>query len=322
MFHKYFKIVKLWLEAQLENVKTAKAIMVLDDVCGYFSPDDFTTLCMPYMKEIFSSFPELRHYFHNDFTSNSCYPHLQEMGVDVFNFTHTQDIVESRKMAGDKVVLMGGLFADNPTPEYNIKTDIPSEASGNIPKAACYDKLYRGVWNALTVRSLSIGQGEILVTPLQLANLAAAIGNEGYYYPPHLIKSFSDGTPIDSNMTTKRIINIKPKHFKDVKVGMCRVFEGESGTARYSAIDSIQVAGKTGTSQVMRTTDTGVTMKCNNGFFISFAPYDDPQIAIAVVAENALTGSRTSQAAADVYNYYFGQRASIEESQTPNTLIG
>ena len=129
LLQKTTKIVKLWLEAQLENVKTAKAIMVLDDVCGYFSPDDFTTLCMPYMKEIFSSFPELRHYFHNDFTSNSCYPHLQEMGVDVFNFTHTQDIVESRKMAGDKVVLMGNvppmlLVNDTPETVYNTTKDI------------------------------------------------------------------------------------------------------------------------------------------------------------------------------------------------------
>lgn len=103
------ELVKRWLEAQLENVKTAKAILVLDDVCGYFSPDDFTTLCMPYMKKVFDAFPEVRHFFHNDFTSNSCYPHLQEMGVDVFNFTHTQDIAESRKLAGDKVVLMGNV---------------------------------------------------------------------------------------------------------------------------------------------------------------------------------------------------------------------
>ena len=103
---------------------------------------------------------------------------------------------------------------------------------------------------------------------------------------------------------------------------MQRVTDSSPGTGTRARFNTMPVAGKTGTSQVMRTTDTGVTMKCNNGFFISFAPYDDPQIAIAVVAENALTGSRTSQAAADVYNYYFGQRASIEESQTPNTLIG
>ena len=131
---------------------------------------------------------------------------------------------------------------------------------------------------------MSIGQGEILVTPLQLANMAAAIGNEGYYYPPHLIKSFSDGTPIDSNMTTKRVIDIKPKHFKDVKIGMCRVFEGESGTARFSKIDSIQVAGKTGTAENPHGDD--------HSLFMGFAPADNPQIAIAVVVENAGFGSQ------------------------------
>lgn len=165
-----------------------------------------------------------------------------------------------------------------------FKTDIPAEVAGNIPKSSLYDKIYNGVWNALTIRSLSIGQGEILVTPLQLANMAAAIGNEGYYYPPHLIKSFSDGTPIDSVMTTKKVINIKPKHFKDVKVGMCRVFEGESGTARFSRIDSIQVAGKTGTAENPHGDD--------HSLFMGFAPADNPQIAIAVVVENAGFGSQ------------------------------
>jgi len=116
--------VKLWLEAQLEAVGTAKAIMVLDDVCGYFSPEDFTRLCMPYMKEIFASFPELRHYFHNDYTSDSCYPYLAEMGVEVFNFTHLQDIGESRKKAGSGVVLMGNvppmlLLGNDPEAVYN-----------------------------------------------------------------------------------------------------------------------------------------------------------------------------------------------------------
>lgn len=165
-----------------------------------------------------------------------------------------------------------------------FKTDIPSEITGNIPKISLYDKMYRGVWNALTIRSLSIGQGEILVTPLQLANMAAAIGNEGYYFPPHLIKSFCDDTPIDSIMTTKKIIDIKPQHFKDVKIGMCHVFEGESGTARFSKIDSIQVAGKTGTAENPHGDD--------HSLFMGFAPADNPQIAIAVVVENAGFGSQ------------------------------
>ena len=211
-----------------------------------------------------------------DAIENSCNPYFWETFRDMFSSSRFASSKEAYQYWYELVTSFGLGSA--------FKTDIPSEASGNIPKAAYYDKLYRGVWNALTVRSLSIGQGEILVTPLQLANLAAAIGNEGYYYPPHLIKSFSDGTPIDSNMTTKRVINIKPKHFRDVKVGMCRVFEGESGTARYSAIDSIQVAGKTGTAENPHGND--------HSLFMGFAPADNPQIAIAVVVENAGFGSQ------------------------------
>ncbi len=211
-----------------------------------------------------------------DAIENSCNPYFWETFRDMFSSSRFSSSKEAYQYWYELVTSFGLGSA--------FKTDIPSEASGNIPKAAYYDKLYRGVWNALTVRSLSIGQGEILVTPLQLANLAAAIGNEGYYYPPHLIKSFSDGTPIDSNMTTKRVISIKPKHFKDVKVGMCRVFEGESGTARYSAIDSIQVAGKTGTAENPHGDD--------HSLFMGFAPADNPQIAIAVVVENAGFGSQ------------------------------
>lgn len=116
--------VKRWLEAQLENVKTAKAILVLDDVCGFYSPEDFQTQCFPYMQKLFASFPELSHYFHNDNTTNCCYPHLTDMGVDVFNFTHLQDIAETRKLAGDKLVLMG-----------NVP---PMLLTGNDPKAV-YD---------------------------------------------------------------------------------------------------------------------------------------------------------------------------------------
>ena len=101
--------VKLWLEAQLEAVGTARAIMVLDDVCGFFGPDDFVSLCMPYLKEVFAAFPEMKHFFHNDNTSDRCYPYLSEMGVDAFNFTHLVPIAEARRLAGKNPVLMGNV---------------------------------------------------------------------------------------------------------------------------------------------------------------------------------------------------------------------
>lgn len=207
---------------------------------------------------------------------NSCNPYFWETFKDMFASSRFASSKEAYQYWYDLVTSfgLGSMF----------KTDIPSEMAGNIPKSAFYDKMYRGVWNAMTIRSLSIGQGEILVTPLQLANMAVAIGNEGYYYPPHLIKSFNDGTPIDSIMTTKKVIDIEKQHFKDVKIGMCRVFEGESGTARFSKIDSIQVAGKTGTAENPHGDD--------HSLFMGFAPVDNPQIAIAVVVENAGFGSQ------------------------------
>lgn len=207
---------------------------------------------------------------------NSCNPYFWETFKEMFSSPRFSSSKEAFQYWYDLVTSFGL--------GSTFKTDIPAEVSGNIPKKSLYDKMYRGVWNALTVRSLSIGQGEILTTPLQLANVAAAIANEGYYYPPHLIKSFSDGSPIDSVMTTKKVIDIKAKHFKDVKIGMCRVFEGESGTARYSKIDSIQVAGKTGTAENPHGND--------HSLFMGFAPADNPKIAVAVVVENAGFGSQ------------------------------
>lgn len=162
-------------------------------------------------------------------------------------------------------------------------TDIPFELTGNIPSSAYFDKLYRGSWNALTVRSLSIGQGEILVTPLQLANLAVIIGNKGFYYKPHLLKSIVGDTNLPETYTQKIETGVSPDHFEIVKQSMLDVFEGDHGTARYYKIDSIQAGGKTGTVQNPHGDD--------HSMFIAFAPYDNPKIALAVVVENAGYGS-------------------------------
>lgn len=207
---------------------------------------------------------------------NSCNPYFWLTFKDMFASSRFSSNKEAYSFWYDLVTSFGL--------GSTFKTDIPSEVSGNIPNSSFYDKMYKGVWNAMTIRSLSIGQGEILLTPLQLANVAAAIANEGYYYPPHLIKSFADGTPIDSVMRTKRVIDIRAKHFKEVKKGMCKVFDGEGGTARFSKIDDIVVAGKTGTAENPHGDD--------HSLFMGFAPADNPKIAIAVVVENAGFGSQ------------------------------
>ena len=209
----------------------------------------------------------------HDAIENSCNPYF---------WLAFQDMMNSRRFGGQRNAFK--FWYDNVTSfglGRTFNSDIPFTVSGNIPSMAYYDKMYRGVWNAMTIRSLSIGQGEILVTPLQLANVAAAIGNEGYFFEPHYIRSF--GNPNDSVSFEKHIINIDKKHFRDVKKGMQSVFEGEHGTARMSKIPGITVGGKTGTAENPHGLDHSI--------FMAFAPIDNPQIAIAVVVENAGFGS-------------------------------
>lgn len=154
-------------------------------------------------------------------------------------------------------------------------TDIGAQVSGSVPTIEQYDKIYnkRG-WKAVTIRSLSIGQGELLVTPLQLANQAAAIANKGYYITPHFNKNDS----MKSNVFTT---SIDKKHFDVVHRGMARVMT--KGTGRTYNVPALKICGKTGTVQNPHGDD--------HSLFIGFAPMDDPQIAIAVAVENAGFGS-------------------------------
>ncbi len=181
------------------------------------------------------------------------------------------------------------------------------------------------VWNPGDTVQAAIGQSDNLFTPLQLANYAATIANGGTRYQPYIIKSVlsSDMSEIIYETEPKVIntLNCSEENLNIVKQGMRQVVLNSS--CRYYFDDCIvDAAGKTGTSQVKRKTESGVTITCNNGFFISFAPYENPEIAIALVAENAKSGSATSEVAAKIYNYYFGEKEKIDISQTPNTLIG
>jgi len=159
-----------------------------------------------------------------------------------------------------------------------FNTDLMYESRGNIPTAAYYDKLYRGRWNALTVRSLSIGQGEILITPIQMANMTAAIANRGFYYSPHLVRAIDKPDNYTLTAKIKNNIPVDKKHFEKVIEGMEHVAE-VGGTAWRASLDSIIVCGKTGTVQNPHGKDHSV--------FIAFAPKENPKIAIAVVVENA-----------------------------------
>ena len=165
-----------------------------------------------------------------------------------------------------------------------FNTDIPFEKPGNIPTLGLYNKIYgEGHWNALTIRSLAIGQGEILVTPLQLANLSAVIANKGFYYPPHLVTAIGSKENIISRFREKQITEIKEKHFNVVHEAMLDVFEGDHGTARWSKLEGVKIGGKTGTVQNPHGDD--------HSMFIAFAPVDNPQIAMSVIVENSGYGS-------------------------------
>ena len=199
-----------------------------------------------------------------------------------------------------------------------FKTDIPFEVRGNIPNNSYFDKLYRGSWNSLTVRSLSIGQGEILVTPIQLANLSAIIANRGYYYPPHLLtKMEGHDEVLNPYFTEKQITSIDPDNFDIVRTAMLDVFEAEYGTARWYKLDSIKQCGKTGTVQNPHGDDHSI--------FIAFPPMDNPQIAISVIVENSGFGSKWAAPIASllIEKYLSGepQRKALEKRMMDGNLL-
>jgi penicillin-binding protein 2 len=164
---------------------------------------------------------------------------------------------------------------------HKLGADVPNEKRGFIPNAEMYDRIYgKDRWRSLTVISLAIGQGEILATPLQMANLSAIIGNRGFYYTPHLVKDI-EGGEIDRSFIQKRWTTIDPQYFDPVIEGMDMVMK--AGTGWGSRIEGIEVCGKTGTSQNPHGKD--------HSLFTAFAPKENPRIAICVVVENSGGGS-------------------------------
>ena len=167
-----------------------------------------------------------------------------------------------------------------------LGSDFPNELSGGIPTSKTYNRAYgKGRWNSTTVISLSIGQGEILATPMHLANLCATVANRGYYYIPHIIKA-SEGVEIDPKYYEKQYTKVSLEHFPKVIKGMWRAVNsgaGMGGTAWVAHIDGLDVCGKTGTAQNPRGAD--------NSVFICFAPMDNPKIAIAAYVENGGFGA-------------------------------
>jgi len=198
--------------------------------------------------------------------------------------------------------------------------ELTNELQGLVPSTAYFDRYYgKGKWKALNVISMSIGQGEIETTPLQMANMTAAFANRGYYYIPHIVKSISHERPIDQKFLEKQVVNIDTSNFEAVIKGMEEAVNGEGGaTARIAALKDIVVCGKTGTAQNPHGDDHSV--------FVAFAPKDDPVIAIAVFVENAGFGATYAAPVASlmIEKYIKGEitNKALEERMLGLDLIG
>ena len=164
-----------------------------------------------------------------------------------------------------------------------LGVDLPGERAGRLYDAAYYSKNYGKYWGYTNVISLAIGQGEMDATPLQIANIMAAIANRGYFITPHLVKSIGKNHIIKKQYVKKNYVGVDKRHFEPVIDGMQDAVNASWGTAIGSRIDGILMCGKTGTVQNPRGK--------NHSVFIGFAPRDNPKIAIAVIVENAGYGS-------------------------------
>lgn len=162
---------------------------------------------------------------------------------------------------------------------YRLGIDLPGEKRGLIPNADFYDEAYRKSWNGLTVISISIGQGEVNATPLQIANLGATIANRGYYYVPHVVKRI-EGEALDTIYTRRRYTMAGRKAYETVVAGMRGAVI--KGTCRSANRPDYEVCGKTGTAQ---------NRGHDHSVFMGFAPKDNPKIAIAVYVENGGWGA-------------------------------
>jgi len=162
---------------------------------------------------------------------------------------------------------------------YRLGIDLPGEARGFIPNAGFYDKWYGKRWNGLTIISISIGQGEVTLTPLQIANLGATIANRGHYIPPHVVKEIQ-GESLDSLYTTPKYTMVDKQHYETVVQGMREAVL--NGTCVGANLPGIEVCGKTGTAQ---------NKGKDHSAFMGFAPMTDPKIAVAVYVENGGFGA-------------------------------
>ncbi len=212
---------------------------------------------------------------------NSYFCHIFRMTIDYKNFSSIQEGLQTWHN-----------YYNNFSFGRNTGIDIPYEKPGNVPDSSYYDKLYRGVWNSCTVVFVGMGQGELLLTPLQMANGMCIIANKGYYYTPHFVKSIGknpNDTLLKKYHEKHVVLNIPDSTFNIVQQAMQDVVE--SGTAIGAKLDGVTICAKTGTAENKATVNGEVIKMQNHSMFVAFAPRENPRIAIAVALENAGFGA-------------------------------
>jgi len=198
-------------------------------------------------------------------------------------------IIDKHKDAGDGMDVWSNHVKSFGLGNY-LNNDLAVGQKGRIPDAAFYDKWYgKDKWASTYIISNAIGQGEVEATPIQLANMVAAIGNRGYYFTPHIIKNI-EGEKIDSKYTTPNYTTIDKQYFEPVVQGMFDVYN--HGTASTLQVPGIEICGKTGTAENFVRINGVKTQLTDHSIFVAFAPKDNPKIAIAVFVENGYWGSR------------------------------
>lgn len=206
---------------------------------------------------------------------NSCNPFYAQFFNDMLNSKKYNSVQDAYQIWYDYVKSFGL--------GKKLGDDFPIQVAGNVPDVAYYNKrLKRKNWKALNIISVSIGQGELLISPLQMANMITTIANKGYYYPPHIVKDIS-GKPEYKNSFKREETGIKTKYFEEVIEGMVAVVA--SGTGQGAKVKDVAVAGKTGTVQVPGDQE-------DHSVFVAFAPAETPQISLIVYVENGVWGSR------------------------------
>lgn len=193
-----------------------------------------------------------------------------------------------------------------------FETDVTGMRPGLIPNSSYYDRWYgHNTWAFSTIRSISIGQGEVKVTPLQMANIAAIIANRGWYYTPHFVRSVGNKGPLPQ-FKVKHFTKIDQENYEPIVEGMRRVCYESGGTGKKAVVPGITVCGKTGTAQNPHGEDHSV--------FIAFAPMDNPKIAIAVFIENAGFGGVWAAPTASLMMEKFIKR-SVSDSTKQNLIL-